>query len=394
MITSERLDNFKEIVYKLLDITKDDEVSVIEEAEEKVKLPDDYIERFTIYSLQNKNALKGREKGLLSLERAYDNWKIVNAPLLLITYPGEGATSLLHASTYIYPKARIIESHESIDSYAKLIDHLKKVFNLQQEFENLKALEEHLIEQNEDYVVILENIERLFIRKIKGFNLLEDFLLFLHATKKFVYWIISVNKYSFYYLNRVKYFASHFPYIIKLNPVDNDELKTIISERNRGYTIVYLKPTRLAKKTEKQFKTISSEEKQKILEEMYFRKLFDYARGNISKAILFAKYSAQNVKDKTVYIKPFVSRPIKDLNLNDLFVLEAIFQHRALTISELNVVLRNSNRESRLTIEKLLEKDLIRTTENDKGDIEYRINLMYIGELKNMLRERLNRNFK
>ncbi|TVZ56106.1 hypothetical protein OD91_1385 [Lutibacter sp. Hel_I_33_5] len=394
MFSSEKWQKFKNIIFKVLDIETDEEVSLIEEAEEIRQLPDEYLERFTLYSLQSKEALKGRENGLLSLERAYDNWKIVKAPLLVVTNPGEGATSLLHASTYIYPSARILESHEAIDTYQKLINHLQKDLQIDQEFKTLKDLKDYIVENIEESVIILENIERLFIRKINGFNLLEDFLLFLHATKKHIYWIISVNKYSFYFLNRVKFFSSHFPYVINLNPIENQELKEDILARNSGYSMVFLKPDTITKKLENQLKKLSKEERQKQLEELFFKKLFEFANGNMSKAILYARNSAFNVKEKSVYIKPYEPKIIEELKLSDLFILEAIFQHRALTINELNVVLRNSNRQSRLTIEKLLEKNLIRTTQNKKGDTEYRINLMYLDELKNRLRERLNRNIK
>ena len=394
MISSEKWQNVKSVVYKLFDIDTDDEISVIEEAEEKIQLPEEYLERFTLYSLQSKEGLRGRENGLLSLERAYDNWKIVKAPLLVVTNPGEGATSLLHASTYIYPSAKILESHEAIDTYQKLIKYLQKVLLIDEEFKNLKDLKDYIVSSGEEHVIILENIERLFIRKINGFNLLEDFLLFLHATKKHIYWIISVNKYSFYYLNRVKFFSSHFPYVITLNPIENKQLKEDILARNNGYSLVFLKPNKITKKFENQLKKASKEERQKLLEELYFKNLYDFAKGNMSKAILYARDSAYNVKEKSVYVKPYEPKVIEDLNLSDLFILEAIFQHRALTISELNVVLRNSNRQSRLTIEKLLEKNLIRASHNIKGDVEYRINLMYLDELKNRLRERLNRNIK
>lgn len=394
MISLEKRKKIKSVVYKLFDIDIDDEVSVIEEAEEKVQLPEAYLERFTLYSLQSKEGLQGRENGLLSLERAYDNWKIVKSPLLVVTNPGEGATSLLHASTYIYPSAKILESHEAIDTYQKLINYLQKTLLIEEDFKNLTDLKNYIISSEDEHVIILENIERLFIRKINGFNLLEDFLLFLHTTKKHIYWIISINKYSFYYLNRVKFFSSHFPYIITLNPIDNEQLKENILARNSGYNLVFLKPSKITKKFENQLKKATKEERQVLLEDLYFKNLYDFAKGNMSKAILYARDSAYNVKEKSVYVKPYEPKLIEDLQLSDLFILEAIFQHRALTIGELNVVLRNSNRQSRLTIEKLLEKDLIRATTNQKGDIEYRINLMYLDELKNRLRERLNRNIK
>jgi hypothetical protein len=394
MVFSDKISKAKNFIYKLFDIAVSEEISIIEEAEEKNLLPDVYLERFTLYAIQDKGFLKDRENEFKSLELAYENWKIVNSPLLVVNNPGEGGTSLLHASTYIYPAAKILETNKSIDSYEKLIKLLTHFFKIEETISTLNDLGKQIETFEENHVVILENIERLFIRKINGFNLLEDFLLFLHATKDKIYWIVSINKYSFYYLNSVKYFSSHFPSIVHLNPISNALLKEEIIMRNNGYSMVFLKPTNLLKKTEKQFKKVTPTERQKILEKIFFKKLFDFSKGNMSKAILYARESAFKVKEKTVYIKPFEEKQIEGLSLADLFILEAIFQHRSLTIDELNIVLRNSSRQSRLTIEKLLEKNLIRPTKNTENKLDYRINLMYVDVLKQQLRERLNRNFR
>ena len=394
MLSLEKIRSAKNFLYKLFDVDVNDEISIIEEAEEKVQLPEEYLERFTLYALQDKGFLKDRENEFKSLELAYENWKIINSPLLVVNNPGEGGTSLLHSSTFIYPTAKILETNFAIDSYKELIDLLARFFQINENVSSLNELEKIISSREENYVVILENIERLFIRRVKGFNLLEDFLLFLHATKSKVYWIVSINKYSFYYLNSVKYFSSHFPSIIHLNPIDDNLLKEEILMRNKGYDMVFLKPNKISKKLDKQLKKASAEDRQKLLENIFFKKMFDFSKGNMSKAILFARDSAYKVKEKTVYIKPYYQKEIEGLSLNDLFILEAIFQHRSLTIEELNIVLRNSDRQSRLSIEKLLEKNLIRPTFNSKKELEYRINLMYVDVLKERLRERLNRNFR
>lgn len=394
MAILDKFQNSISFLYKLFDIDEKKEISIIEEAEEKIQLPDEYLERFTLYPIQNKDFLKNRDQELKSLELAYENWKIVNSPLLVVNDPGEGGTSLLHASTYIYPTAKILETNQAIDSYKKLIGLITKTLQIDEEFKSLKDLEKHISTLEDKNIIILENIERLFIRRVRGFDLLEDFLLFLHATKTKIYWIVSVNKYSFYYLNRVKYFSSHFPSIIHLNPILNEQLKEEILSRNNGYNMVFLKPNKISKKIEKQLKKESKEERQIHLEKIFFKKLFNFSKGNISKAILFSRNSAYSVKGKTVFVKPTEIKVLDDLSLDDLFILEAIFQHRSLSIKELNIVLRNSDRQSRLSIEKLLERQLIRPTTTINKKVEYRINLMYLDILKELLKERLNRNFR
>ena len=59
---------------------------------------------------------------------------------------------------------------------------------------------------------------------------------------------------------------------------------------------------------EKQLKKATKEERQVILENIFFKKLANFSKGNISKAILYARNSAYNVKEKTVFIKPIKIR--------------------------------------------------------------------------------------
>ena len=150
MAVLDKLEKSISFLYKLFDIEKKSEISIIEEAEEKIKLPEEYLERFTLYAIQNKDFLKNREEELISLELAFDNWKIVKTPLLVVNDPGEGGTSLLHASTYIYPSAKILETNQTIDSYKKLISLISNLLQITEEFKSFKDLEKHIKEYGND----------------------------------------------------------------------------------------------------------------------------------------------------------------------------------------------------------------------------------------------------
>ena len=134
MAVLEKLQNTISFLYKLFDIEEKKEISIIEEAEDKIQLPEEYLERFTLYAIQNKDFLKNREEELKSLELAFDNWKIIKSPLLVVNDPGEGGTSLLHASTYIYPTAKILETNQTIDSYKKLISIISNILQIDEDF--------------------------------------------------------------------------------------------------------------------------------------------------------------------------------------------------------------------------------------------------------------------
>jgi len=233
----------------------------------------------------------------------------------------------------------------------------------------------------------------MFIREIGGFKLIEEFLLFVHRTKLRVYWVITIHKYSNYFLSNVKLFSANFSSILYLVPIPSEVLIEELINRNEGYSLVYLKPTRLTKKLNKTLKNAAPELRQELLKLEYDNALISYARGNISRAIYFAKLSAIRVKDDTVFLKPYQQKAIPFLTLNEMFLIEALFQHSRLTIIEFNNILRNTKRETRLAIEKLLEQNLILVYREDSGRVEYGINIIYLIPLKLLLQDRLNRKY-
>jgi len=68
-------------------------------------------------------------------------------------------------------------------------------------------------------------------------------------------------------------------------------------------------------------------------------------------------------------------------------------RHSRLTIVEFNNILRNTKRETRLAIEKLLEQQLILVYRETSGRVEYGINSIYLIPLKTLMQDRLNRKY-
>ena len=101
------------------------------------------------------------------------------------------------------------------------------------------------------------------------------------------------------------------------------------------------------------------------------------------------------VKEKKVYVRAFEPKLNVELSLHELMILEAIMQHTSLSVKELRMVLRNSSKGSRLSLEFLSEKNLLYPKRyKDSGELEYQINLLYLKELQSLFHSRLNRNLK
>lgn len=132
--------NFKNIFYKILDfaihygrlmyeflfLDEKEDQSTVEEVEERAEIPETYLQRFRLYPLQDAKQLEGRDEEIAMMQRAYENWKITRSPLLIVGEFGAGMTSLLNASSAIYPHARILENKVNISDENELIAELKK----------------------------------------------------------------------------------------------------------------------------------------------------------------------------------------------------------------------------------------------------------------------------
>ena len=160
----------KVFLYSLIDIEYEEKVMIIEEVEEEVYLPDGYLERFSTLPLESQAQLKGRDEELKSLKTAYDNWKINHAPLLVISEFGEGSSSLMYCSSGLYENLKIIENRSAIYSSEKLVKLLVDVFELEGEHKTLSSLKEDIFAKEKNYVIVFENIERMFLREIGGFK--------------------------------------------------------------------------------------------------------------------------------------------------------------------------------------------------------------------------------
>lgn len=390
MKLSEKVNNLKLWLNDKLSGKSEIEMHTIEDLEEHAEIPEAYLAKFSLDAVKDPTALLGRDEELQLVEKAYSNWKISKNLLLMVGETGAGMSSIINVATTNIENVITIENSQNISAHSDLLKILSEklgVSNCQ------KLAELHTVVSQEPRVIVFENIERLFIRTINGFNLLDEFLLLMHNTKHHIFWIVTVNKYSFYYLNQVKAIAENFLSLIRINPLKDNIVQQVMDERNKSNQNYYLKPLLAAKSYYKKLKKEDITKVQAMLEERFKKNLLAFAGGNLSRAMLYWKKAIVRVSETKVYIREISSTKVPNLTLDELFILDAILQHTSLSATELKKVLRNSERASTLTLEKLKERDLIVAMDFKNTEHEYRINLFYLNEVVVMLKERLNRKF-
>lgn len=378
----------------------------IEELPKDVEKPKEYLDSFSLKPNPSLYQLLGRDKHLEELKQAYENWQKVPFSLLVIGEPGCGLSSFLLAGIQDMEHAVIIPDDRRIHNRQELVTVLSEALNLTQIVNREKLIGQLLT--GEKRVIVFENIERLFLRTLGGFQVLEDLRTIVNQTKKNVFWILSINRYPRYYLKQISgwraFLGNAQPF--ELGPLGEESINETIAMRNMPYLPVFLKPAKISVTLQRSINQADRAGTQEVLKEDFYRQLHQFTKGNVSRALLFWLESIMGVRGEQVFLKPYA--PPKTLNRiktekgmapggisrEGLFVLEAIFQHGSLSVEDLDNVLRNSEQTADYLINELLKDKWIHRRRPRWGQQEYQINMMYQSELRKMLADEFNRQEK
>jgi hypothetical protein len=428
------------------DLERDHET--IREMEKKRDIPPEYEQRFSLEPLQAPDQVKGRNKALEKLNEAHKS----HLPLLVEGEPGCGMTSFLNAALARFENVCIIADDGRIHHSEQLIEILAQ--NLDMDIPPQVDAFLTALPEEPKWVIIFENVERLFLRRINGFDLVETFLVLIQRTEGKIFWIVTCNRYPLEYLSHVLPFREQFPNRMLLHHFDKEEaeketgkapehtskdnrsfkfslpffrastrkrteneaeqeaekhkydrhfIEQILESLNHDYQNKFFKPTPLPSKLERDLTRAKDDEErmQKLLRDHFFEKMHQFANGHISRALLFWLHSVVGVREgdkekpPIVWLKPFEPKsPASIKRPEEWFALEAIFQHNSLNIDELSQVIRHPRNQCRLIIHKLLNDEWIFKRKLRNGQQEYQINLLYTIELQGLLKNELTRKFK
>lgn len=125
-------------------------------------------------------------------------------------------------------KSNIAIIAEPFAGKTTLINEIKKKNPKRTAKLSLSSLVKHRDEISipECSIVMIDDCQYLYMRKIGGFDMLEDFLAMVAESQNL--FITSWNLYSWTYLDEVMDLAAHFPVQIKLPKLTADDIKTII----------------------------------------------------------------------------------------------------------------------------------------------------------------------
>jgi hypothetical protein len=356
------------------------------------RLPFVYQRLFRIEPLDDERFFEGRDKELSGLNAAYENWKLKRyAPVIIYGEKGSGMTTLLNfyfkklETNYNIVRTLLITNIYNENDF---IDFLKSTFS-KSTFNSIDEAAKYLNEIVTKQIVVIENMQNLFLRKVNGFICLKMLFELISKTNQNIFWIISSSLYAWEYLSKVMNVSDYFGYQIKLEKLNDEQMINIIIKRHRisGYNI-YFEPadsTVIKKKSKK----LSDAEIQEYLKKEYFFELNDFAKSNISLALLYWMRSTKEVTTDSIKLGSVVDHDFSFLNAmgpEKLFILYLLLLHDGLSEGDVMKIYNKSLDEIRLNLLTLLDDGII----IKKKDL-YLINpllyrqIVYLLQLKNII---------
>jgi len=305
------------------------------------------------------NLFLSRQQELEKIDNALKNWKLGNyAATLVIGENGGGKSSLLQhyvqtvkGSYKVYNFTINRFYHSENDFYVLMQD----IFDNK----NLKN-EQDIIEQLDfakgNQIIVLDGLERTFIRKPGGFNCLQKLLSFIVSTNYKALWICSVSLHACIYLNKTISIKENFDYLVELNHFDSDEVRKIILKRHRlsGYIVQYEDDLNIPDNKK-------SKDRQSQLEKDFFMELNKFADSNISLSLYFWLESISEFTDKELFIKRFVSPDfafLETLSADKIYTLLLIVLHGKITV-DIHASICNQSIQKSLKVLTILKEDSI-----------------------------------
>jgi len=306
------------------------------------------------------NLFLSRQQEVEKIDSALKDWKAGNyAATLIIGENGSGKSSLLYhylqtaKGSYKVYNFTIKRFYYSDDDFYLLMQEVFDNNNLKTE----QDLIEHLDLAEGKQIIVLDGLERTFIRKPGGFKCIQKLLSFIVSTNSQAFWICSVSLHACNYLNKTISIKENFDYLVELNNLDSNEIRKIILKRHRlsGYIVQYEGDLNIKENNKK------TKDRQIQLEKEYFEELNRFADSNLSLSFYFWLESISEFSDKELYIKKFVSPDfafLETLSVEKIYTLLLIVLHGKISV-DLHASVCNQSTQKSLKVLTILKEDSI-----------------------------------
>jgi len=321
------------------------------------ELPVIYQHLFEEAPVKELNLFLSRQTDTEKLNQALADWEKGNFAATLVS--GEAGSG---CSSFLQQYARNLKRQYPILSFQldRFYFSTEDFYSLMAEiFDPANIKDEHSLTEFfsslTEKIVIIDGLERMFLRKVNGFDCLHRFLSLVVNTNERIFWICSVSKIAYHYLNRTVVLSEHFDYYLDIDNLTASDIREIIMKRNRlsGYNLHFLTAIEDAKQ--------GPQPAQDELEEVFFADLERFAGSNIGLSLIYWLQSVQSVGEEGIQVSQF-SVPdfefLNNLSARKTFVLLLVIMHGKITESY-HALVSNCSAEESAALLSLLKEDAI-----------------------------------
>ena len=369
---------------------------VIQINEDKLKqLPFIYRKLFDGTPLESTDYFIGKDELLEKVRTALKNFnENKNSATVIIGEPGSGKRSLLNT---IYNNALRDESfvpytfERTITKKEELLEIFTQILEYDRTF-TFDELVSVLNDRSKKRIIILENINKLFFRKVNGFDALKMFIYLLSETNKNTFWICSMGKFSWNFINSNFDLSNVFSLKVQTEEMHKHDIRSIVLNRHNatGFNLQFL-PDEIQQIKKKLFGSYGKEDEQKALEKLFFDRLEEYSEGNIISAMFYWLQSIESVKNNTIFIKPprrVVLSVLANLDTIYLLTLSNILIHGWLTDTEHSELFGIPVEKSRRILNYLASLNIIYLDQIEINSNKYFINKFVFKAIEKELTKR------
>lgn len=323
------------------------------------ELPAIYRRLFRVEAVQDPRFLVGREEEMAALGEARALWEAGRpVSVLLVGERGSGKTSLINCAL-ARPLAGLVvtrgEFNQRFTTAAEVRIFLAAMLDVPvAELETALGAERR--------VIILEELERAFLRQIGHYEAMRELQRLIAASCKTTLWIVVTNQIAFRLLNAAVALGQSFSHRLNAASIHPAALREAILLR---HNLSGLRLQFSAARVENGWwhKAAQRLRGQTNVEQEFFDKLARESAGVFRAAFEIWLGQIEAVRGGALLMKLLVTpdlTPVIDaLDQEDLFTLVAVMQHGSLTPEEFGVIFQKSPAASRAQLDELLAREII-----------------------------------
>ncbi len=345
-----------------------------------IGLPFVYRRLFSVRSLGDPSLLAGRETDLEVLGGLWADWQAGRTSALALVGPFGGTlNSLLNGfearlqgSVGVH-RAELEERVLNEGILARILAD-KLPLDLSPGPESLDDLAAEIAEQlSEPTIATVERFEHTFLRTVEGTALAARALEFFSRTDGQVFWILSASAAGWEIVRRTEPQAARLVEVQSIRRLEPKELERAILIRHQrsGLPVHFDAGDAPSPVLARRLSSAESEsERQGLLQEAFFSRLFDLTDGSVPLSLLYwlrsVEFDASAESIQVTLPEALEFGFLDGLSWDQIFTLQAFMEHASLTVDEHSAIFGSSYTTSEQVLESLGNLLLIEPAENSR----------------------------